>query len=463
MTTITLLAGGRTIGGTQIIVEDEGARLLFDCGLAHSPATDPFAYVRRRAGRELSDLILAGITPFISGVYAPDALASLPPGVLSALPPADGAFAVALSHSHLDHSHLAGFVDRNVPVFASEPAARIVRLLGSTGRALGGVPESLQSPAGGSFSVGAMNVRLIPVDHDVGGACGMLIETSDGVIAYSGDVRLHGAHPDRTLGFAGAARAAGARVLILEGTRLAPAPEPGLSPPTPARFEADVAPAVAGALEAVPDRLGIILLTPENGERVESIAAAAAAGGRLLVLEPTALAFATAALGRPLRAPHAIYIGPAPPMPLEPAQPESGLANQGEEHSSAERAVAPADIARDPGRYLLQLSLEHFAGLLDIIGPGGGGVILACNGPPLGPYDPAWAHLEWWAATLGCQIADTGSTGHASPPDLALIAGHSGAPHIMSIHSRAPELLPVPAGRLIVPEPGRPYHLSRLP
>ena len=37
MTTITVLAGERTIGGTQIVVEDGGARLLFDCGLVVRP------------------------------------------------------------------------------------------------------------------------------------------------------------------------------------------------------------------------------------------------------------------------------------------------------------------------------------------------------------------------------------------------------------------------------------------
>jgi ribonuclease J len=257
MTSITLLAGARTIGGTQIVIEDHGARLLFDCGLTHSPATNPFAHVRVRPGRELSDLILAGLTPFIPGIYAPEALIPLPAHFPPALPPADGPQAVALSHSHLDHSHLAGFVDAEIPIYASRPAARIVELLGLTGRAIGGVPPSLLSPEDGCFSVGPMHVRLLPVDHDVGGACGLLIETSGGVIAYSGDLRLHGRHPERTLGFASAARAAGARLLILEGTRLGQAPvvEPEVPPPTD-RFEADVAPAVGAALGGSPDGSG---------------------------------------------------------------------------------------------------------------------------------------------------------------------------------------------------------------
>jgi ribonuclease J len=376
-------------------------------------------------------------------VYAPRALDSLPVCIPPALPPTDGPLAVALSHSHLDHSHLAGFVDPAIPIYASEPAARIVELLGRTGRAIGGVPTSLVSPADGCFSVGAMRARLLPVDHDVGGACGLLIETADGVIAYSGDLRLHGRHPERTLGFARAAREAGARLLILEGTRLGQAPvlDPEVAPPA-YRFEADVALAVSAALETVSGRLGVILLTPENGERVEAIAAAVAGQGRTLVLEPEGLAFAEAALGRPLEAPYAVY--------------------RAETQDRRPSTVGTADIAAFPGRYLLQLDFTHFAGLLDIIGPGGGGVILACNGPPLGRYEPAWGSLEWWAATLGCPILEVGSSGHAAGPDLALIAGHSGVTCVMSIHSRQPELLAVPPERLLLPEPGRTYDLNQL-
>ena len=32
----------------------------------------------------------------------------------------------------------------------------------------------------------------MPVDHDAYGACGLLIETPEMKIAYSGDLRLHG-------------------------------------------------------------------------------------------------------------------------------------------------------------------------------------------------------------------------------------------------------------------------------
>ncbi|MDQ2742384.1 MAG: MBL fold metallo-hydrolase [Chloroflexota bacterium] len=452
MTTITVLAGERTIGGTQIVVEDEGARLLFDCGIAFDPAGDPFAHVRRRPGRGVADLLKLGMAPAIPGLYAQEH------GEIGAgaLPPSGGPLAVALSHSHLDHTHLLGFVSGEIPVYASEPAARIARVLSDTGASLAMLQRPIQAlPDPGSFTVGPMNVQLLPVDHDVGGASAMLIETSDGVIAYSGDLRLHGLHPDRSLAFARAARNANARILILEGTRLSPPPEPGTAL-LPDRTEAEVVPCMMAALTEVPGRLGVVLLTPENGERVEALAIAAAAAGRLLVLDLEGLAFATAALGRPIAAPHAVY------LPDEDAERVTGGRPQGsplrEALEAAPRSVTAAEMAADPGAFLLRLPFDRFAELLDL-NPRGG-VVMQANGTPLGRFDPSWASMEWWAARLDMRVVECGSSGHAAPQDLARLAEGSGAPVIMAIHSRYPELMPVPSERLLLPVRGYRYEVA---
>ena len=310
MTTITVLAGERTIGGTQIVVEDGGARLLFDCGLAYDPAGDPFAPVRRRPWRLLPDLLALGLAPHIPGLYDRRITGGATDGIPLTLPPVDGPLAVALSHAHLDHTHLVGFVEPEVAVHCTVATARIVRVLGEVGYSLGPAGRSFTPHESDQpFAVGPMRVRFLPVDHDVAGACGMLIETSDGTIAYSGDLRLHGAAPARSLRFVQAARVAGARVLIIEGTQLAPPQlDELLAPVRPPRAEREVVTDAMDALSRAPTKLGLILLTPEHGARVEALATAMAELGRLLVLDADGLAFATAALGRPLAAPHAVYV-----------------------------------------------------------------------------------------------------------------------------------------------------------
>ncbi len=449
MTSVTLFAGERSIGGTQIVVESEGARLLFDIGLPFNPGSGPFAGVQRRTGRELADLLQVGEAPNIPGIYR----ASHIEGVTSPplIPPTEGPTAVALSHSHLDHSHVVGFVDESVPVHASPATSRILPVLSDTGSSLGRLSRPIEAvEPGGSFEVGPMRTTLLPVDHDVAGASGMIIETPDGTIAYSGDIRLHGLHPERSLAFARAAREAGARLLILEGTRLFP-PEPGAPAPSPERFEAAVAPRVTQILQPT-SGLGVIMMTPENGERVENVARAAEAAARLFVLTADALAYTMAALGRLPDAPFAVY---RPANEMETAAPTIRRALE-----AAPRTITAAEIASSPGSYLLRLPLERFADLLDLNPQGG--VIITSNGPPLGPFDPAYATMSWWAEHMDMRIEDASSTGHAHAHDLATIAHHSGAPTVMSIHSRHPEMLNIAPERLLLPERGRRYDLSSL-
>lgn len=451
MTSVTLFAGERSIGGTQIVVEAQGARLLFDIGLPFNPGVGPFAGVGRRRGRELADLLQLGEAPHIPGIYGPVHTEGVtaPPGI----PATDGPVAIALSHSHLDHSHVVGFVDEDVPVYASPATSRILPVLSDTGMSLGTLSRPIEAiEPGNSFGVGPMRVSLLPVDHDVAGASGMIIETPDGNIAYSGDIRLHGLHPERSLSFARAARDAEARLLILEGTRLFPPPEPGAPPPSPERFEADVAPRVREILEATRG-LAIITLTPENGERVENIARVAQTAGRLLVLTPDALAFTVAALGHSPGAPVGVYRPDREPL-------TDTSAASSDPPGTETRVVTTSEIAASPESYLLRLPLEQFADLLNLNPQGG--VIMTSNGPPLGPFDPAFATMTWWAERMDMRVADASSTGHAHAHDLSTLANHSGAPTIMSIHSRYPEMLNVAPERLFLPERGRRYDLSSL-
>ena len=58
----------------------------------------------------------------------------------------------------------------------------------------------------------------MPVDHDAYGACGLLIETPDLVISYTGDIRLHGYRKDATLNFCKESEKCD--VLLIEGVRV---------------------------------------------------------------------------------------------------------------------------------------------------------------------------------------------------------------------------------------------------
>ena len=63
--------------------------------------------------------------------------------------------------------------------------------------------------------VGKIKVKVMPVDHDAYGASGLLIETPDLVISYTGDIRLHGYRKDATLNFC--KESENCDVLLIEG------------------------------------------------------------------------------------------------------------------------------------------------------------------------------------------------------------------------------------------------------
>src|SRR5262249_8394872 len=137
--------------------------------------------------------------------------------------------------------------------------------------------------AGDVVTAGPMRVECVPVDHDVPGASGYLVHTSDGTLAYTGDIRFHGRHPERSLEFT--ERAAGCAVLVTEATTLS-FPSDG----TPVRTEDDV---VASFADHLATASGLVLLSlyPRDVERVVEFTEAAHAAGRAIVWPSRTAAF----------------------------------------------------------------------------------------------------------------------------------------------------------------------------
>ncbi|KKK70895.1 hypothetical protein LCGC14_2919400, partial [marine sediment metagenome] len=74
---------------------------------------------------------------------------------------------------------------------------------------------------GDKFKIGSLEVEPIHVDHSVPGAYGFIIYTSEGPVVYTGDIRLHGTHPEMTEDFIAKAKEVKPIALISEGTRIA--------------------------------------------------------------------------------------------------------------------------------------------------------------------------------------------------------------------------------------------------
>lgn len=400
-TLLTFLHTGNPTG-LKFLVECGDARCLFDFGPEHAPGRAPFSLgLAPRAGRELADLVAVGAAPALTGVYAGD--------------PWDGSTHVFITHMHLDHTGLVPMLGPDVPLYF--PAAmESVRAAADRSGYL-----SWRRPTGSAVAdrkvigVGPIRVRFVAVDHDLPGATGFLVETPDASIAFTGDHRWHGLHPELTEAFAESAR--GADLLIQEGVSLGWGPLEG-DPPVLSEAEA-----IAELRRALDEAPGLVIVNcyGMNRERVAGLAAACKSAGRRLGMEPQMAAMA----GWP-------------------------------------DVLPPSETVRDdPQGHCLQLGFESLPLLIDLRPPTGS-VWIQSGGAPMGPFDPAQTVLEAWAARFGLEIRTITSSGHSRPDDIVRMVTTVRPKLVVPVHSRAPEMLQVPGTPSFLPHVGVAYRVSDL-
>ncbi|MFC1413453.1 MBL fold metallo-hydrolase [Streptacidiphilus sp. N1-12] len=409
MVTIEFWGGLGVIGGSKVMVRDGAHRVLLDIGLDIPSGRDPFrAPVRTRPGRELADRLRLDVAPHIPGLFDP---AALDPGSPLAEPVgAAGDTAVFVSHPHIDHVGLAGFVRADIPVHAHTDAVDLLRALDASGQGLAhGDPHWHRLDDRQRVAVGPMEVECVAVDHDVPGASGYLVHTSDGTLAFTGDIRFHGRHPQRSWGFTD--RAADCDVLVTEGTTL------GWETRGPLRGEADVERDFAAALERTP---GLVLLSmyARDLERVGAFLGLAGAAGRSVVWPAPVAAFLRLA----------------------------GVGGRAEVLSAAE--VPLSDVHGAPSRYVVAPDPDDLPSLLDLpVGEGfPASVLVHANGEPLGPFEPRWEPFTDWLAALGVELRQIGCSGHADQDQLHHMLERMRPRVVFPIHTTAPARLHPPLG-----------------
>lgn len=415
---VRFLGGVGVIGSTKILLEQAGWRVLLDLGNDIPSSADLLRYpALPRPQRALADRIRIGVAPALDGLYRPDGLDGTGLGGV-----ADGRTAVFLSHAHIDHVGLAGWLDPAVPVYSSAGTVRVLEALAEAGTPLeGGQPAIRRLEDGERVEVGPFEVTCIAVDHDVPGAAGYSVATDDGLVAYTGDLRLHGRHPELSEAFA--ARVRGARLLVAEGTML------GSDFRAPFLSEADVDRALEPIFQGTPG-LVVVSLYPRNVERVEAVLRSAERARRTVIWP--------AAMGRFLRA--------------------YGL----RDIATWDDGPQLGEIRSRPGRYVVQLALDELARLLDL--PiDAGSLFVHSNGEPLGSFDPNWSLLEDWLSFLHLPLRSVGSSGHATPHDLDRLVRTIAPQVLVPVHTVEPHrLLPPPGTARVLAERGRVYPLDRI-
>ncbi|MFN3705911.1 MAG: MBL fold metallo-hydrolase [Thermoflexales bacterium] len=334
--TVRIFGGWGEIGGNQIFLQTADGSLLLDFGKAFGRWGMHFTeFLTPRNKLGLRDLLALNLLPRVKGLYrqtnddtlfASGADLKLLENGVSDI---DGeqVLALLLSHAHLDHSGGLGYLRADLPIVATAATAAIAKAMQDTSRVgvegeatylsrrkvseegiLEGDRRAFQrrkflllhgslptfqnvSPAqtkpvegeiwdaaNASLQFGNLRVEAFAVDHSIPGAVAFAVETPQGLVVYSGDVRLHGHNAQQTENFLQEIERRKTFLLIMEGTRLGSSSK--------AYKEAQVKDNLHNLVQQHKGSFISVDFAPRNLERLCSVMAVGKEVGRSLVVTP---------------------------------------------------------------------------------------------------------------------------------------------------------------------------------
>lgn len=419
-TKITFHNGILTIGGTIIEVKYEDSHIFFDFGSEYNPKAEV-------QPTDLQGLLDEKLVPYLNNMFDP----KIP---LVGYESKEDNFkntAVFLSHVHLDHSKIVNYLNPKVPLYTLEGTKSLLNTLninddflfplyekkGANTREIVGVKENEV------IEVGKIKVKVMPVDHDAYGACGLLIETPDLVISYTGDIRLHGYRKDATLNFC--RESENCDVLLIEGVSV-----------SFQEFDEDVSDREIPNEEQLIETINEIVKSNSNKQitfnyyisNIERILNIIKTNPRTVVLDAYYSYVLKEATG------HQSYY-------YQLDDKEYGL--------DKNYKIDFNKLLNDEGEYFWQLdssALKYMNKLKE------GGIYIHSNAVPLGDFDPSYTPFVNKFGEHNIEFVRVSCSGHAHPNDLIKIINLIKPKLLVPIHSYRPERLYNECGDRLLPE-----------
>ena len=419
-TKITFHNGILTIGGTIIEIAYEDSHIFFDFGSEYDPASP-------KQPKDLQDLLDMNLVPYIDNMFDPSI-------ELKGYESKEDKFkdtAVFLSHVHLDHSKIINYLNPSVPLYMLEGTKSLLNTLNinndflfplhnqgeSNVREITGVKENEV------VQVGKIKVKVMPVDHDAYGASGLLIETPDLVISYTGDIRLHGYRKDATLNFC--KESENCDVLLIEGVTVSFQELNEDTRVLENENEPNLIDKINNIVRENPNRQITFNYYISNIERILNIIKT---NPRTVVLDAYYSYVLKHATG------YQSYY-------YQLDDKEYGLDKNYE--------VEFEKLLQDESSYFWQLdtlAIEHFDRLKE------NGIYVHSNATPLGDFDPKYAPFIKRFEDHNIEFKLVGCSGHAYPFDLIEIIDLIKPKLLVPIHSYHPERLYNKSGDVLLPE-----------
>ncbi|MCM3766802.1 MBL fold metallo-hydrolase [Neobacillus niacini] len=455
-TNIRFWGGLRTIGGTVVTLEYKDSRVIFDFGMTYNPATNIFdGQIKRRLHGMVRDHLRLKLIPPIDGLYTAESLGESNREIIPAEAYQQNT-AVIISHLHLDHIGAMGLIAPSIPVYLSKESHELYHALEVIGHGVPGERDYQICEYGVPFTAGEIKITPIQVDHDIPGACAYHIQTPDGSIVYTGDLRMHGKHPERIEHFINETNKLGLDALIMEGTTLSSVEDLREAivgnpiVPEGMTTEGTIPEKMADKLKAAKG-LGIFNIYHTNMDRVTGIIKAAQDSLRKAVFEPE-----TAYLLDKLTDEHDFLVYTSAETKFEE---QSGtLPGWKSDLLKRHETIGAEKINSNPGKYFLQNTYQNILELFDLHVQEG--IYIHSNGVPLGSFDPAFENLKKILNKLDVDYDYIGASGHAIPRHLKYIVDRIDPKFLLPLHSYSPERLKPKSGIQLLADYGVDYVLK---
>ncbi len=249
MTSITFHGGVKDIGGNKFLVDDKGTKIFMDFGMSFTAENKYFSeFLKPRGANSLTDLIELGILPKIKGLYRKDYAKHMGFGGDE-----ETEFSgILLTHAHVDHCAYIKYLRPDIPIYCSEESKLIMQNFDETGngdqyitmKKKFGFHKSERGPtkdkmvkdskdediciarkinvfeSNEKFKIDSIEINPLPVDHSISGVHGFILNTSEGTIGNTADLRFHGRRSKDTEKFVEKCAESSLDLLLCEGTRI---------------------------------------------------------------------------------------------------------------------------------------------------------------------------------------------------------------------------------------------------
>lgn len=421
-TTVTFYNGLNTIGGPMIEVAYGKSHVLFDLGEVYRPELN-------LPDESYQTLIQNKLIGDVPNFYDPK--------ITGKKIDTDRweHSAAYMSHLHLDHSKAMNLLAPEIPLYAGPITAHMLPALNEKGDfllpAAGHKSNYTRSIIAAEYKkpihVGDITLEIWPSDHDAYGATGLIITTPDKKISYTGDIRLHGYHPDWVHEYLTASK--GCDLFISEATGVSWPEEKNDKDSeefTGPKNEKELTEDIVNLQKENPNRQITFNTYPTNVERLLRIIADSP---RKVVLYAERAHLLKESFKRDY--PYYYLPGDKKFTDLKP-----------------ELEVSYSDLLDDDHKYLWQ-AVSDFDRLQK------GGLYIHSNAEPLGDFDPAYKPFVEQFAKDGIEYKALRCSGHADEKELKEIISEVQPAILIPVHTLHPELEENPYGKRILPKRGQ--------